>query len=433
MFRFTNLISLLLLIAISINGQNKPTAFINGKIYTATGKIINNGSLIVEKGKIIYVGEYDNTNFSDKHEVVDLSGKVILPGLIDTHSHIGMDWGFDSDSPTQPSLRIMDAINPFHDSFNRARAGGITTINIMPGSGHLMSGQTIYLKPKKVTNVYEMIFADNPTEGIVGGMKMANGTNSMKEKPFPNTRGKSAAIIRSLFYKALDYKKKIEQAGNDKSKLPSKDLELDALVQILDKKRMVHFHTHRADDVLTVLRLKEEFGFNVVLHHVSEAWKVTKEIADAKVGCSVIVIDSPGGKLETLELKFETAKILADAGVEISIHTDDFITDSRLFLRSAALAVRSGLSEEQAIKALTINGAKQLELADRVGSLEVGKDADFIVLSGEPFSVYTKIEETWIEGVKTFDRTDENDLKYAVGGYDVYRSSGHLSHCEGDE
>jgi imidazolonepropionase-like amidohydrolase len=433
MFRFKNLIFLFLLIAIQINGQNKPTAFINGKIYTATGKIINNGSLIVEKGKIIYVGEYDNTNFSDKHEVVDLSGKVILPGLIDTHSHIGIDWGFDSDSPTQPSLRIMDAINPFHDSFNRARAGGITTINIMPGSGHLMSGQTIYLKPKKVTNVYEMIFTDNPTEGIVGGMKMANGTNSMKEKPFPNTRGKSAAIIRSLFYKALDYKKKIELAGNDKSKLPSKDLELDAIVQILDKKRMVHFHTHRADDVLTVLRLKEEFGFNVVLHHVSEAWKVTKEIADAKVGCSVIVIDSPGGKLETLELKFETAKILADAGVEISIHTDDFITDSRLLLRSAAIAVRSGLSEEQAIKALTINGAKQLELAGRVGSLEVGKDADFIVLSGEPFSVYTKIEETWIEGIKTFDRSDANDLKYAVGGYDVYRSSGHLSNCEGDE
>ncbi|MCF6270956.1 MAG: amidohydrolase family protein [Melioribacteraceae bacterium] len=335
------------------------------------------------------------------------------------------------DSPTQPDLRVLDAINPTHDSFNRARAGGITTIHIMNGSGYLMSGQTVYLKTKKTNNVKDMLFCDDMVNGICGGMKMANGTNSIYEKPFPGTRGKSAAIVRELFYKAKDYKNKLYKSKDDPEKTPSFDIGLNAVVEILDGKRMVHHHTHRADDILTILRLKNEFGFKVVLHHVSEGWKVADEIAQAKVPCSVIVIDSPGGKLEAVGYRFDTAKILSDAGVDVAIHTDDWITDSRMFLRSAALSMRAGLSEEIAVKALTINGAKMLELQDRVGSLEVGKDADFILLSGDPFSVYTKIEETWIDGKIVFDRANPEDYKYAVGGYNVYRSGGHTHNSEG--
>ena len=193
---------------------------------------------------------------------------------------------------------------------------------------------------------------------------------------------------------------------------------------------MVHHHTHRADDIMTVLRLKEEFGFKVVLHHVSEGWKVAEEIAKADVSCSIIVVDSPGGKMEAVGLKFETGKILDDAGVDVAIHTDDWITDSRFFLRSAALAMRAGLSKEKALESLTIAGARMLEMDDKVGSLEKGKDADFLILSGDPFSVYTHIESTWIEGEKVFDRSNLEDYKYAVGRYKAYPR---FHHVHGEE
>jgi imidazolonepropionase-like amidohydrolase len=168
---------------------------------------------------------------------------------------------------------------------------------------------------------------------------------------------------------------------------------------------------------MTVLRLAMECDFRVVLHHVSDGWKVADKIAAANVPCSIIVIDSPGGKLEAVDISFKTGGVLERAGVTVAFHTDDYITDSRLFFRSAALAVRGGMSREGALKALTINGAKMLDLQDRTGSLVPGKDADFIVLDGDPLSVYTKVLQTWVEGEKVFDRELPEDRLYAVGGY----------------
>lgn len=425
MKHFLKTIFVLAAFASVLIGQSNSIAYVGAKIHTANGPTISNGVMIINDGKITSVGSDEDISIPSDATIVDVKGKVIMPGLIDTHSHIGIDWGFDKDSPTQPSIRILDAINPMHDTFNRARAGGITSVNIMPGSGHLMSGQTVYLKTKKTNNVADMLFCDDVVNGICGGMKMANGTNSIREKPFPGTRGKSAAIIRELYYKAIDYKNKIEEADGDESEMPPKDIGLDALVQILNGERTVHHHTHRADDILTVLRLKKEFGFKLVLQHVSEGYKVADEIAKAKVPCSVIVIDSPGGKLEAVNMQFETAKVLVDAGVLVAIHTDDWITDSRFLFRCAALAMRAGLSEEDAIKVLTINGAIMLEIDDRTGSIEEGKDADFLILSGSPFSVYTHLEQTWIEGENVFNRENEEDYKYAVGGFNVYPSAGH--------
>ena len=169
--------------------------------------------------------------------------------------------------------------------------------------------------------------------------------------------------------------------------------------------------------MLTVLRLREEFGFRVVLHHVSDAWKVADEIARAGVPSSLIVIDSPGGKLEARDMRWESARALVEAGAEIAFHTDDGITDSRLFLRSAALAVRAGLAPAKALEALTLAPARMIDLGTRVGSLEVGKDADFVVLDRDPLSVYAHVLETWVEGVKVFDRNDPADRLMAVGGY----------------
>jgi imidazolonepropionase-like amidohydrolase len=189
------------------------------------------------------------------------------------------------------------------------------------------------------------------------------------------------------------------------------------LVEVLQGKRVVHHHTHRHDDIMTVLRLAREFNFRVVLHHVSEGWKVANEIAAFGAPCSMIMIDSPGGKLEARYLKYETGKILEQAGVRTAFHTDDPILDSRYFFRSAAIAVRAGMSRKAALEGLTLAGAEMLDLQDRVGSLKVGKDADLILLDGDPLSVYTKVQETWVEGQRVFDRADPKDRLYAVGGF----------------
>src|ERR1041384_1000578 len=192
---------------------------------------------------------------------------------------------------------------------------------------------------------------------------------------------------------------------------------MEALAEALDGKRMVHFHTHRHDDIMSVLRLQKEFGFRVVLHHVSEGYKVADEIAKAKVPASIILIDSPGGKLETMDIKFETGGIMERAGVLVGFHTDDYITDSRIFMREAALGVRAGMSRDKALYALTMANAIMLDLGDRVGSLEAGKDADFIVLSGDPLSVYTHVEQTWVEGKSVFNRSNPMDYLTSVGGF----------------
>jgi imidazolonepropionase-like amidohydrolase len=217
--------------------------------------------------------------------------------------------------------------------------------------------------------------------------------------------------------KAQEFREKVRKANGDAEKMPARDLAMEALAEVLDGRRIVHFHTHRHDDILTVLRLSKEFGFRVVLQHVTEGWKVADEIAKANAPASIIVIDSPGGKLEAVDLSFANGAALEKAGALVGFHTDDAITDSRHFLRSAGLAVRAGMSREKALYALTMAGARMLDLHHRIGSLEPGKDADFIILSGDPLSVYTKVLETHVDGVKVFDRSRPEDRLYAVGGY----------------
>lgn len=345
-----------------------------------------------------------------------MTGKVLMPGLVDTHSHISRAWAADQSEPIQPDVSVFDAIDVRNSGFQRAQAGGITTANLMPGSGHLMSGQTVYVKMKDGNTIDDLKIVDEDGWAM-GGMKMANGTNSRKDAPFPGTRGKSAALVREQFVKAQEYQAKIARAGDDASERPDRDLAMEALVEVLEGQRIVHHHTHRHDDILTVLRLQEEFGFRVVLHHVSEAWKVADQIAAAGVPSSIIMIDSPGGKLEARDIAYRNGAALEAVGAAVAYHTDDWITDSRLFLRSAALGVRGGMSRDAALRSVTLAPAKMIDLGDRIGSLEVGKDADFIVLSGDPLSVYTHIEQTWVEGEQVFDRSDTQDLLWAIGGY----------------
>jgi len=411
-------ISAVCLLAAAVSAQEKPIAFINAKIIPIVGQPIEQGVLIVQNGKIVAVGDARTVRLSSDITVVDAQGKVIMPGLVDSHSHIGEGSGADGSSPIQPDVRLLDGINARSSSIQRAQSGGLTTVNVMPGSGHLDSGQTLYIKLRDDAVKVDDLFIYDKDGKYMGGIKFANGTNPIRPGGgnFPGTRAKSAALVRDQFIKAQEYRDKVKKAAGDAAKMPPRDLAMEALVEALDGKRMVHFHTHRHDDIMTALRLQKEFGFRLVLQHVSEAWKVADEIAKARVPASIIFIDSPGGKLETTDISYINGAALEKAGVLTGFHTDDGITDSRWFLRSAGLAVRAGMSREKALYALTMANAIMLDLDKRVGSLEPGKDADFILLSGDPLSVYTHVLETWVDGKKVFDRTIPADRLVQVGG-----------------
>jgi imidazolonepropionase-like amidohydrolase len=414
--------------------QERPVAFANVRIIPIVGANIESGTIVIQNGKIIALGSSASVRAPAGATIIDATGKVIMPGLVDSHSHIGEVAGADASAPIQPDIRLVDSVNVRSATIQRAQAGGITTVNVMPGSGHLGSGQTLYLKLRDGAVKIDDLFIYDKDGRYMGGIKFANGTNSIRPGGgnFPGTRAKSAALIREQFVKAREYAEKIKAAGTDKTKLPPRDLAMEALVEVLDGRRVVHFHTHRHDDILTVLRLQKEFGFRVVLQHVSEAWKVAEEIAKAKVPSSIIMIDSPGGKLETVDIAFENGVALERAGALVGFHTDDGITDSRWFLRSAGLAVRAGMSRDKALYGMTMANAIMMDIQDRVGSLEVGKDADLVILSGDPLSVYSHVLETWVDGKKVFDRSDPKDYLRAVGG-DGATVDGHLHvDCFGD-
>ena len=399
--------------------QERPQVFRGATLYPISSAPIQNGVLVIRGGKIVAAGGGE-TRVPPDAVVHDVAGKVIIPGLVDTHSHIGGGDGGDRSAPLHPSVRILDAIDARHSGIQKAQAGGITTVNVMPGSGLLMSGQTVYLKLRDGNTINDLLYCKDVLKEVCGGLKMANGTNPRGEAPFPGTRAKAAALVREKFVKAQEYRDKIRKARGDASKVPDRDLEMEALVEVLEGKRTVHFHTHRADDILTAIRIGQEFGFRPVLQHVSEAWKVADQIAAAGLPASIIVLDAPGGKLETMDISLKNGPALEQAGVLVGYHTDDDVTDSRFFLRSAALGVRAGMSREKAMEAMTTAGAKMLGLENRIGSLDPDKDADFVVLSGDPLSVYTQVEQTWVEGSKVFDRGNETDRKYATGGYGVF-------------
>lgn len=409
------------LVAIAVvslgGGRETPsrlTAYVGAHIIPVTAPEIEDGVLLVKGETIAAVGKRGEVVIPEDAEVIDLKGKVLFPGLVCTHSHIGKVQGGDGSSPIQPGVRVLDSIDVLDSTFEKARAGGITMANLMSGSGHLLSGQTAYLKLRDGKTI-EDLSVRNEDGSMAGGIKMANGTNSIRGSGgSPGTRGKSAALVRAQFIKAQRYREKLAKGGDDP---PERDLAMEALVEVLEGRRVVHHHTHRHDDIITVLRLKKEFGFKVVLHHVSEAWKVADEIAEAGVSCSIIYLDSPGGKLEARDLEWKNGAELEKRGVLTAFHTDDPINDSRWFLRSAGLAVRSGMSRQKALEAVTIAGAEMMDQAGQTGSLTAGKKADFIVLNGDPLSIYTRILETHVEGKKVFDLDNPEDKLWAEGGF----------------
>lgn len=426
------LLMIMICMATAMQAQDRPQVFEGAEIIPITGEAISNGVLIVQNGSITAVGAAGSVTIPRNADRIDVTGKVIIPGIVDTHSHIGEGDGGDRSAALHPDVRILDTIDPRSGTFRKALSGGVTSVNIMPGSGLLMSGQTVYVKPKPANTIEEMLIIVDEATGVYGGLKMANGTNPLRADGSPGTRAKSAALVRNMFVEAQEYKAKIDEAADDPEKMPSRNLQMETLVEVLEGKRIVHNHTHRHDDILTAIRLADEFGYRMVLQHVSEGWKVADEIAASGYPSSIITLDSPGGKLEAINLLNKNGRMLEEAGAVFAFHSDDPIVDSRFLIRSAVMAVKEGMSREMALRALTINGAVMMDIDDRVGSLEPGKDADFVILSGDPFSVYTHVEQTWIDGEKVWDRANPEDRKYATGGYEIFRASAnHHVHMEG--
>ncbi len=420
MFRMT--FAIVLLISSSLQAAEPVTAFINARIYPVNQPPIPEGMLVIQGQKIVSVGPMAVP--PDGARVIDLKGATVIPGIVDTHSHVGIypkpnvpahGDGNEMSGPVQSMGRALDAIDANDPGIRMALAGGITTANIMPGSGNVIGGQTLYVKYRGTT-VEQMRITGKRADGVevLGGLKMANGENPKgygRRGQAPFTRMKIAALQREQFIKAREYQVKLKG-----EKKPDRDVSLEPLVEVLEGKRTVHFHCHRADDLMTAIRISEEFGFELVLQHATEGYRVADELAKRKIPVSLTLVDSPGGKAEVMGLLEENAAILEKAGVPLCVNTDDSITESRFILATGALAVRGGLSEDAALKSITLTPARIMHLDDRVGSLEAGKDADFVVLSGSPFSIYTKVQETWIDGQKRFDAQTDADRRYRDGG-----------------
>jgi imidazolonepropionase-like amidohydrolase len=401
------------------------------RILTAAGPIYDPGVLVVSDGKILDVGPVGKTTVPAHAQVIDVAGKVIIPGLVDSHSHLGVysrpaveanSDGNEMTGPVQGIVRALDSLNPFDPGIHMANAGGVTAANVMPGSGNVIGGQTIYVKLRGYTP--EQMWIESPD--VLGGLKMANGENPKRayggKAKAPGTRMKVAALQRGEFLAAKNYMAKWDAyrkklAAGEKASAPDVDLAMEPLVEVLQRKRTVHFHTHRADDILTVLRLKDEFNFELVIQHGTESYKVVKEIAKHNVPVSMTIPDSPGGKAEVVELTENCGADLAKAGIKVLVNTDDPVTESRFLLRTAAIPVRGGLSPELALQSVTLAPAQAMHLDSKIGSLEKGKDADFVVLSGDPFSVYSRVLETYIDGKAVFRLADEKDRRYQVGGF----------------
>ena len=376
----------------------------NGKLLTMAGQEFV-GDIAIEDGKIAAVGKDLPT---ENAEVKDVSGCYVMPGIIDAHCHIGM-WedsmgregadGNECTNPVTPELRAIDAINPFDRCFEEACAAGITTCVTGPGSANVIGGQFVAMKTAG-KDMEDMILR------FPVAMKSAFGENPKRvygsSDKTPQTRMATAAIMRKAFTDALEYGKKIEDAKDDPSKLPAKDLGKEALLKVLKREMTLKIHAHRADDILTAIRIAKEFNVRFTLEHCTEGYLITDQIgqAIAEQGAGVIIgpLLSDRSKIELKNLSFKAPKVLNDAGIEFAMMTDHPVIPEQYLPVCAALAVREGLPEDVALKSITINAARIVGIDDRVGSLEVGKDADVAVFSGHPLDFRTRCVLTVVNG-----------------------------------
>ena len=380
----------------------------NAKIMTMTGKNYENGCILIDGQKIVDVSE-DIIAPLDAL-VIDAQGMFAMPGIIDAHCHIGMwedSMGFEGDdgnettNPITPHLRAIDAVNPMDRNFREAYEGGVTTVMTGPGSANVIGGQFAILKTYG-NRVDDMIVK------APAAMKIAFGENPKRvynsKHKTPETRMATAALLRETLMKAVEYKAKKEKADGDLEKMPALDIKMEALLPVLSREIPLKAHAHRADDIFTALRIAKEFNLKITLDHVTEGHLIVDKLKEEDV--SLIVGPSFGtrSKIELKELSFTTPGILSNAGIKIAIMTDHPVIPLQNITMCAAYAVKDGMKEEDAFKAITINPAQILGIADRVGSIEVGKDADIAIFNGNPLEIMTKSQYVLINGKIVYKR-----------------------------
>lgn len=376
----------------------------NGNVMTMAGPAFV-GDVAIENGKIVAVGQ--SLSYSDA-EVRDVTGMTVMPGIVDPHCHIGM-WedamgfegadGNECTNPITPELRAIDAINPYDRCFEEAAAGGVTTCVTGPGSANVIGGQFVAIKTHG-DSVEDMVlrfpvavkaaFGENPK-------RVYNGKNQT-----PSTRMATAALMRKALIEAQEYNEKLEKGKADPEKMPERNLGKEILARVIRRELPMKIHAHRADDILTAIRICREFKLRYTLDHCTEGYLITDKLKEALgEDCEGIIVGpllTDRSKIELKNLSFKAPKVLEQAGIEYAMMTDHPVTPEQYLPICTAVAVREGASEEGALKAITINAAKITGIADRVGSIEVGKDADIAVFSGHPFDFRSRCVLTLVNG-----------------------------------
>ena len=387
----------------------------NATLLTIAHGALQNTDVLIRRGKIAAIGK--NLKASADAKVIDASGKYVLPGIIDCHSHSMLDAINEGTLSVSSMARTRDVLNPTDVDLYRELAGGVTTLNLLHGSANSIGGQTTTVKIKFGRPIEEFIFPGAPP-----GIKFALGENPKRssftpqpgqQRRYPATRMGVEETIRDAFVRARDYKKSWDEynaaikRGEKNLVPPRRDLQLEPLVEVLEGKRYVHSHCYRADEILMLINIANEFGFKVrTFQHVLEGYKVAKEIAEHGAGASTFA-DFWGYKIEAYDAIAYNTAIMVRHGVNTSVNSDSNERARRLNIE-AAKAMRYGdLTEEETLKLITINPAWQLGIQDRVGSIEVGKDADLAIWNAHPLSVYARVDTTLIDGEVFFDRQQD--------------------------
>jgi imidazolonepropionase-like amidohydrolase len=406
--------------------RNTMIAITNGKVMTMTQGTLPEGTVLVEGGRIVAIGE--NVEIPEDAQVYDAAGKVVMPGMIDAHCHVGLfpdgiGWeysdGNELTDPITPHLRALDAVHPEDQAFKELVEAGVTTVLTGPGSGNVIGGQWVCVKTAPKPTVDEMVLLEP------AGMKMALGENPKRvyggQKKAPSTRMGNAAALRAALVDAQNYLAKWQQYedelatyrksqdDDEKAKAPQppeRDLKLEALSKVLRREMKARVHAHRADDMLTAIRIAEEFNLDLTLEHATEGYKITDVLVSKGIPVTAGPILFSRTKYELRDMTPANPGIMSKAGVKVAIQTDEMSAVKYLTI-NAALAVREGMSEEEALKAITINAAEVIGVADRIGSLEVGKDADVVVLDGHPLDYRTVVELVLVDGNVAFRRDEE--------------------------
>ena len=372
----------------------------NGRIHDAVQRDAYTADILIENGKIKVIGE--NLTIPEDCETIDATGLDVFPGFVDAHTHIGLDGygiGYEGHDYNEmndicsPQLRAIDGINPMDPTFTQAREAGVTCVCTGPGSANVLGGTFTAIKTVG-RRVEDMIVKAEVA------MKCAFDENPKccyRDK-CDSTRMSTAAILRNALASAADYKARKDAAQGDAAKMPKYDMKMEALLPVLEKKIPLKAHAHQANDFFTALRIAHEFGVNITLEHVTEGHLVPEELAEEHVPLAVGPSLTHASKFELQNKSWETPGVLANAGCDVSIITDSTVIPQQYLPLCAGMAVKAGMDPFDALKAITINPAKHIGIADRVGSLEAGKDADVVITAGCPFEVFTEVKAVLIDG-----------------------------------